>query len=152
MPQRLHGLSVHLQQQISVPQARSLCRTAALQLTQHVHCHAHAGSVRLTFGRTAPEVASSRWLTGAPGRRLLQLEDEAEALGVREQPEFSGSVGEVVRDSHDGQDGDPLLLVVFLALSVDHQDGDVVATLLPLKHHFSEWRSKPKRGCSSPSG
>lgn len=63
--------------------------------------------------------------------------NEAEAGGVRDQLEFPGSVGEVVRDSTAGQDGDPLLPVVFLALSVNHQDGDVVATLFPLiaKHH-----------------
>lgn len=78
------------------------------------------------------EVGSFRSLTRAPGCRLFQLEKEAEARGVRDQLEFSGSVGEVVRDSHGGQDGDPLLHVVFLTLSVNHQDGDVVARLFPL--------------------
>lgn len=41
MPQRLYRLSVDLQQQISVLQARALCRTAALQLTQDVDCYSH---------------------------------------------------------------------------------------------------------------
>lgn len=37
-PERLHGLSVHLQQQLSVLQPRPLRRTPALQLTQDVIC------------------------------------------------------------------------------------------------------------------
>lgn len=46
-------------------------------------------------------------------------------------------------DTSGGQDGDPLLLVVFLTLSVDHQDGDVVATLFHLVQNiiFSEMES-----------
>lgn len=35
-------------------------------------------------------------------------------------------------DPRGGQDGHPLLQVVFLALPVNHQDGDVVATLFHL--------------------
>lgn len=41
-------------------------------------------------------------------------------------------MGEVVWDPRRGQDGHPLLQVVFLALLVNHQDGDVVATLFHL--------------------
>lgn len=76
--------------------------------------------VRLTFRRTMLEVRSFCSLTCAPWRRLFQLENEAEARGIRHQLDFSGSVGEVVRDSNGGQDGDPLLHVVFLTLAVNH--------------------------------
>lgn len=41
MLQQLYRLSVDLQQQISVLQARFLCRTAALQLTQDMDCYSH---------------------------------------------------------------------------------------------------------------
>lgn len=41
-------------------------------------------------------------------------------------------MGQVVWEPGGGQDGHPLLQVVLLALLVNHQDGDVVATLFHL--------------------
>lgn len=48
---------------------------------------------------SALQVGPIGWLTRAPWRRLFQLENEAEAFGVRDQLEFPGSVGEVVGGS-----------------------------------------------------
>lgn len=47
--------------------------------------------------------------------------------------EFSGSIRQVMWNSHGGQDGHPLSHVVLLTLTVNHQDGDVVATFFQLQ-------------------
>lgn len=56
-------------------------------------------------------------------------------------------------DPGGGQDGHPLLQVVFLALPVNHQDGDVAATLFHLVEDtvsiIFEVRDKEGRGDGS---